>query len=230
MKIAVIKSSLIAMSIGLLYVSAAPAQDATSTAAPAAQIPDNTYITISGLVSKVDDGDEFELTYAGGTIEVDTNDSWPGLFKKDSTDLIKTGDHVTVSGRIDDNYFTGKELDAYALTSYSKGFTRNFRNDAIFPKDYNYAPHGEDSFLADKNTVRLVGRVSEITGNDKFMLAYGNGGTIKVNTNKLQVPGANYVAVGDQVIVYGDVNRDWTLKKEIDARQIVSPRIYTGAR
>lgn len=51
MKLAFIKSSMIAMAFGLLYVSAAPAQD--HTAAPAAQIPDNTYITISGAGDQV---------------------------------------------------------------------------------------------------------------------------------------------------------------------------------
>jgi len=81
-------------------------------------LPERGMITIAGTVAKITDADEFDLNYEGGTIHVDTNDAWPNIFKKDANNATKqlaVGDHVVVDGRIDNNFFAKREIDAKSL-------------------------------------------------------------------------------------------------------------------
>jgi hypothetical protein len=81
-------------------------------------LPEKGSVTIAGTVSKITDSDEFDLSYDGGMIHVDTNDAWPNIFKKDANNAAKqlmVGDHVVVMGKIDDNFFSKREIDAKSL-------------------------------------------------------------------------------------------------------------------
>lgn len=67
------------------------------------------YVTLSGTVSKILDNDRFELDYGNGVTQIDYDDALHELFKK-TDHKIKAGDKVTVTGKIDNNWFTRREI------------------------------------------------------------------------------------------------------------------------
>ncbi|MCH2546300.1 MAG: NirD/YgiW/YdeI family stress tolerance protein [Alphaproteobacteria bacterium] len=189
----------------------------------------DTYITLSGTVGEITDNDEFKLKHPGGTIMVDTNDTWPDLFRKDADTIIKMGDRVTVTGKVDNNLFAANEIEAYQLTVDGSGYNRVYTNN-------NFGPENDDSYMAsygtygsgltDDQDVRLSGVVSSISDNEAFMLRYGNG-EIRIETDDVEFTNANRLAVGDEVVVFGEVDEGWFKKKAIEADRIILSRAYS---
>ena len=207
-----------------------PVTVAPTVTTPVANLVNNSYVTLSGVVGEVTEGDEFELRYGGGTVMVDTNDTWPDLFKKDASMFIKTGDRITVTGRVDANFFDKKEIEAYRLTVHNDNYYRTYTNNDYAPSyqpdtQYYYYPYDADNSLDDK-TVSMTGQVSAVGGNDDFMLRYGDR-EIKVDTDKLNFTDASRLTVGDIVTVYGNLDKDWFNKTEVEATKIVRTRVYT---
>ncbi len=114
---------------------------AISTAAFAAMektdnLPEKGTVIIAGKVGTIEGGDQFTLNYDGGTIRVDTNDAWPNIFKKDAntaTKQLTVGDNVVVTGKIDDNFFSKREIDAKSLRFEQGGQIFSYGDGA--PKD-----------------------------------------------------------------------------------------------
>ena len=79
---------------------------------------DDSWVTLSGTITKVDDeGEEFTLDYGSGSIRVEVEDwSWG-----DRPDRIRQGDRVTVNGRVDDDLFQSKEIDAESVYDEGRG-------------------------------------------------------------------------------------------------------------
>lgn len=100
--------SFVAFSAAITFGTVATAEG--TKAAATTSLQDGAYVTLSGTVGKIVDGDEFELRHGKGTIMVDTNDDWPNLFDNNAGQILKTGDKVRVSGEVDDNLFTKKEM------------------------------------------------------------------------------------------------------------------------
>lgn len=227
-----------------MMASAAHAQNVNTSAtnpAPAAAVTTGTedgsvkfqndaYITLSGTVGEIKDGDEFVLQHAGGSIEVDTNDTWPDLFKADAATLLKTGDRVTVTGKVDNNLFTTNEIEAYQLTVNGPSYNRVYTNN-------NFGPDNDDEYMAysgaygaglkDDQDVRLSGEVARIMDDKSFMLRYGNG-EIKVETDDVEFTNATRLAVGDEVVVYGEVDEGWFDKKSVEAERVILSRAYSS--
>jgi uncharacterized protein YdeI (BOF family) len=92
-------------------------------------LPDNGMISLTGTVERVVNNDEFDINYGGGTMRVDTNDAWPNLFKRDANvagKQLSVGDRVYVMGKIDNNFFTKREIDAYSLRHEQGGEIFNY--------------------------------------------------------------------------------------------------------
>lgn len=194
-----------------------------------AKFQNDAFITLSGTVSEISDGDEFQLQYAGGTIKVDTNDTWPDLFQADTNTLLKTGDNVTVTGKVDNNLFTANEIEAYQLTVNGPSYNRVYTNNNFGPdNDENYmAYYGSyGAGLEDDQNVRLSGEVSRIIDDESFMLRYGNG-EIKVEADDVEFRNAARLAVGDNIVVFGEVDKGWFSKKTLEADRIVLSHAYS---
>lgn len=245
----ILKSSLPLLSLVLLAATPAHAQPQVETSrsnpAPAAAVAEgadkqgnvtfrnDAYITLTGTVGNIIDDDEFQLNHAGGVITVDTNDSWPDLFRKDAPTLLKTGDRVTVTGKVDNNLFSTNEIEAYRLEVSGEQFSRVYT-------DERYAPGSKDDYAAyhnvtygagleDDQKVRLAGEVARILDDDAFLLRYGNG-EIRVDIDDVEFSDANRLMVGDEVIVFGEVDKDWFSKKEVEADRVILSRAYSQSR
>lgn len=201
----------------MLSASATAYADNAATA-----LQNNAFVTLSGTVGEIRDADEFELKYATGTIMVDTNDAWPNLFKQDAIGILKPGDRITVSGRVDENFFTKKEIDATAISHRGQTYTRGKYDAAA----YGYWPfYGWNNRDYDDN-VTLTGRVNKIIGDDEFEMSYGEG-FVRVETKGVNFPDADRLRVGDQVTVSGEMDHKWFGKRELDAEYIVRSDYYS---
>lgn len=216
--------------VGTSVTNPAPAAAAVEgTEAGSVKFQNDAYITLSGTVGEITDGDQFKLNHSGGIIMVDTNDTWPDLFEVDADTLLKTGDRITVTGKVDNNLFAQNEIEAYQLTVDGPTYNRVYTNS-------NFGPENDDSYMAyygsygaglsDDQEVRLSGTVSKLVNNESFMLRYGNG-EIRVETDDLEFTNADRLSVGDEVVVYGEVDEGWFKKKAVEADRIILSRSYS---
>jgi uncharacterized protein YdeI (BOF family) len=188
------------------------------------------YINLSGTVAAIKDSDTFELKHTGGSIMVDTNDTWPDLFADNTATLLKAGDRVSVTGRVDNNMFSSNEIEAYQLTVNGSTFDRVYTNQ-------DYAPGNDDDYMAyynsygagleDDQDVRLSGKISRVIDTESFTLRYGNG-EIKVKTDEVDFSNTPNLKVGDSVVVFGEVDDGWFQKKELEADRIMLSRSYSN--
>ena len=72
-------------------------------------IGEDASVRLVGEVSKVD-GDDFWLRYNGGAIKVDAG----GIDMPKGS--LSAGDKVVVTGKVDDHFFTEKDIDASSIT------------------------------------------------------------------------------------------------------------------
>lgn len=224
------KNHLLSMTavLALLAVAPAPvyaANEATSDENP--NLKDDDYVTLSGTVGKMISGDEFELNYGSGKIKVDTNDFWPEIFKPDSeaSNLaykLKPGDRVTVSGRVDKSWLTENEIEAEAISYRTGSYTTTYRNPNLQSnwKDRHFDYFREDGKLS------LAGSVTRIVNDHEFILGYGGGNSIQVDTDGLGVPKTNPFTVGERVTVYGTFDKGLTERDEIQAEAIERSDYY----
>jgi uncharacterized protein YdeI (BOF family) len=94
-------SRILATSFALLMFFATPAMAVNA----AAQAPDGSWITLSGVVADAEAPDSFVLDYDGGTVRVELDEWSPTQYPAD----VREGDKVKVRGRVDkDTYDTAK--------------------------------------------------------------------------------------------------------------------------
>jgi uncharacterized protein YdeI (BOF family) len=215
------KSFLMSTALGLAI---APAAQAQQNKAPA-DMKDNSYVTISGKVGEILDADEFNLSYSGGAIKVDTNDGWPNLFRTDAIEVLKPGDKITVTGLVDDNLFVKKEIDAISISHHGETYSRLYWHIPYDNAYYGYWPYygWDDKMYDDK--VSISGTVSKILSDTAFEMKYG-AGSLKVTTDDLNVHDADRLRVGDRVMVYGEMDDNWFGKRELDADHLVRTNVY----
>lgn len=207
----------------LVGTTATAALAATNTTTKA--LENDSYVALSGTVGEITDGDEFMLNTASGSITVDTNDEWPGLFKSDVGRILSTGDKVTVTGRIDENLFTQKELEAYSLSHEGESFTTYYYNTNANDYDYSYNSYDIDY---DDDTTRLSGVVTKINGDNTVILNY-TGGSIQVDLSETAIPDTDLLRLGDRITVYGEVDNDWFTKKEFEASRVTKINTYPSS-
>lgn len=186
------------------------------------RLKDDSYVTLSGTVSEISDSDEFTLTHAGGNIKVDTNDKWPNLFAKGAENVLKVGDKVRVTGEIDDDLFTGKEIEATSVAHDGANYSRVY-----WTKEYYAFPSVTyDAQMKDDKKVSVTGTITEVKNDEEFMLYYGNG-TVQVEAGDIAFGDKQQaLRVGDRVTVYGTVDKDWFQKKELEAERIYRTEAY----
>lgn len=218
------KSHLLSMTAVLALLAAAPVPVLAANKATMDENPnlrDDDYITLSGTVGKIESGDEFELNYGSGKIKVDTNDFWPEMFKPDgeASNLayrLKTGDKVTVSGRVDKSWLTENEIEAETLSYRTGSQITTFRNPNL---QSNWTDRHFDYFRED-GKLSLAGSVMRVVNDHEFILGYSGGNTIQVDTDGVDVPKTKPLTVGERVTVYGTFDKGLTERDEIQAEAI----------
>ena len=175
---------------------------------------DDTWITLSGKVDSVS-RDSFVLNYDQGRITVEMDD---GDRDADGYKLV-SGDQVTVSGRIDDDFFETTTIEAYSV--YVNDLNTTFYASAVDEEDsYFYSVYYP---MADYR-YNLVGTVTDVNVNDFFIDTGSRRVRVEVSEmsyNPLDDEGYQKIEVGDRVSVSGDVEYDIFEGREVDADTII---------
>ena len=218
------KSHLLSMTAVLALLAAAPAplyaaNESTTDENP--NLKDEDYVTLSGTVGSILSGDEFELNYGSGKIKVDTNDFWPDMFKpgSEASNLayrLKTGDKITVSGRVDKSWLTANEIEAEAISYQTGSYITTYRN----PNAQSGWMDRNLDYFREGGRMSLAGTITQIVNDHEFILSYGSGTTIQVDTDGLGVPKNSPFVVGEHVTVYGTFDKGLIERNEIQAEVI----------
>ncbi|NIQ96097.1 MAG: hypothetical protein GWN87_19275 [Desulfuromonadales bacterium] len=173
----------------------------------------NTWISISGEVESVSP-DSFWLDYGEGRVLVEMDD---GDRDADGYKLIK-GDRVTVSGRIDDDFFEQTKIEAGSV--YVEKLGTYFYASAMDEEDYNFtiiAP------VVVSETV-VQGVVTEVDSDQFTIDTAARKVDVETDTlayNPLDDKGYQKIGVGDLVRVTGKADYNLFEGHEIKADTVV---------
>lgn len=178
-------------------------------------VPDDTWIRLSGKVESVN-RDRFMLDYGKGVVSVEMDD---GDRDADAYKLV-SGDQVTVSGRIDDDFFESTTIEASSV--HVKNFNTTFYASSLDEEDATYVALYSTP-LADYH-YNLVGNVTEVKA-DEFVLDTGDR-RVEVEVdglayNPLDDEGYQRIEVGDRVSVAGDVAYEFFDGRVVEADSVV---------
>lgn len=184
------------------------------------------YVTLSGTVSKILDDDRFELDYGNGMTQIDYDDALHDLFAK-SGRRIKAGDKVTVTGKIDNSWFTKREILVSSIIHLTDDFILLYKRPAVAPGDEVPALVGvaKPSLFLD-GQVALTGIVSGVAYKGSFALRYEDG-TIQVNALDIKIPDNNRIDRGDVVTVYGKIDDSFFKDRAINAETVEKIGVYS---
>jgi len=178
--------------------------------------PDESWITISGKVDSVNP-DSFVLDYEKGKIVVEMDD---GDRDADAYKLLP-GDQVTVSGRIDDDFFETTTIEAYSV------FVKNL-NTTFFASALD--EEGPDNYVVNIAAplvdfhYNLVGTVTKVK-DAEFVVDTGvrsfNVEVDEMTYNPLDDEGYQKIEEGDRVSVTGRLEYDFFEGRELEASSIM---------
>lgn len=203
---------------GMLSASAVAAETSMNPYAMA----DDTWITISGTVENVQ-ADAFTLDYGPGTIIVEMDD---GDRDADAYKLLD-GDNVTVSGKIDDDFFETTTIEAGSVFVENIGttfFSSSLDEETRGQLEWNVLPPVVVSQTVVKGTVTQV-MDEEFTVNTGPLTI-----TVDVDEmayNPLDDEGYQKIAVGDRVKVTGTMENELFEGRELEADTVV--KLWTEA-
>lgn len=177
----------------------------------------NTWITIDGTVDSVQPN-VFTLDYGDGMVLVEMDD---GDRDADAYKLLK-GDKVTVSGRIDDDFFESTTIEAGSV--YVENLGTTFFSSAI---DEETRAAIDTSLIPPVQVSRTVVR-GTVTGIDgrTFVLDSGRR-MLRVDTDTmpydpLDQEGYQKIEVGDRVKVIGEIDVNLFEGRELEADSIIT--------
>lgn len=176
----------------------------------------NTWITISGSVESVS-ADAFMLDYGDGVITVEMDD---GDRDADAYKLVK-GDKVTVSGKVDDDFFEIATIEASSVFVENLGTT--FFASAIDEETSEglAAVFASPIVVADTIVTGTVTTVGEHTFTVDTGLRELNVDPGSMPYDPLDDEGYLKLTVGDRVKIRGDIERNLFENHEIEAEYIV---------
>ncbi|MEA3641669.1 MAG: hypothetical protein VBE63_17250 [Lamprobacter sp.] len=199
-----------ALALALTGATAVWAQDPTAA-------PDDSWISVSGTVESVTN-DAFVLDYGEGlmTVEMDDGDRDADGYK------LVSGDKVTVNGRIDDDLFEARTLEASSVYVenidtyfYASAFDDEAINDVIVTV--------QTPVVISATTVQ--GTVTEVSS-EEFVVDTGLR-QVRVEVedmayNPLDDEGYQKIKVGDRVSVTGQIDDDLFEGRELVADSVVT--------
>ncbi|MBK5938276.1 hypothetical protein [Halochromatium roseum] len=179
--------------------------------------PDDSWISVSGTVESVT-RDAFVLDYGDGLMTVEMDD---GDRDADGYKLVR-GDKVTVNGRIDDDLFEARTLEASSV--YVENIDTYFYASAVDEEDINDVIVTVSTPVVISATI-VQGRVTEV-GTDEFVVDTGLR-EVRVEVeemayNPLDDEGYQKIEVGDRVSVTGQIDNDLFEGRELVADSVVT--------
>ena len=201
-------------------------QQQAQTPNPYAQ-PDDSWITIEGTVNSVT-SDQFTLAYADGEITVEMDDA----DRDADAYLLKEGDSVIVTGRVDDDLFESTAIEASSVFVQSLGTyfyaSAMDEEDAYSDQGEWWDPHHGISIQhpTGEENVIIRGTVSEIVDDEEFIIDRGTRQvTVEVDgleNNPLDDEGYQKIEAGDYVSVRGEVDYDLFEGNELEANSVIT--------
>jgi uncharacterized protein YdeI (BOF family) len=177
--------------------------------------PDRSWISLTGDVVQ-SSIEQFRLDYGEGLITVEMDD-WDWY---DEANHIRAGDRVTVYGRIDDDLYERRTIEAGSVYVFDRN-TYYYASDA----DEESVVYNAGAIIPDGAWMSVRGTVEKIDGRE-FVLDTGSG-TVRIDTvfmpyNPLDDVGFQAIEPGDRVLVTGNLDLDFFEKREIQADGIVT--------
>lgn len=191
-------------------------QTTDNTTKPLPSMVDNAPVVLTGTVGEVRK-EEFDLNYGTNKITVELDRfGWDGNEAK----YLIPGESVTVSGYIDDDFFEGREIEAYNIR-LNDSYVYYYTTDAYPTYYYVY---DADAILEDGTFVTMRGNVSEIS-EDEFTVTNAKG-SMQVDVSKIGYDpfddvGLQKIEKGDKVYVYGQIDSGFFDTNEIMADGVI---------
>ncbi|MBK1705201.1 S1 RNA-binding domain-containing protein [Halochromatium glycolicum] len=179
--------------------------------------PDDSWISVSGTVETVSN-DSFVLDYGEGmmTVEMDDGDRDADGYK------LVSGDKVTVSGRIDDDLFETRTIEASSV--YVENIGTYFYASAVDEEDVNEVLVDVDTPIVISATT-VQGVVTDVNS-EEFTVDTGlRSVRVEVDEmsyNPLDDKGYQKIEIGDRVSVTGQMDDDLFEGRELVADSVVT--------
>jgi len=176
----------------------------------------DSWVTVSGEVESVSPN-RFILDYGKGLITVEMDD---GDRDADAYKLLE-GDEVTVSGRIDDDFFERRSIEAASI--YVENIGTTFFASSVDEEDWGTAVV-QVSMPVDVSGASIIGEVTEVY-DEEFTLSYGDK-AIRVDVDSLGYDpldddGYQQIDKGDIVKVTGTFDTEIFTGRELKANTII---------
>ncbi|HJL18500.1 MAG TPA: DUF5666 domain-containing protein [Sandaracinaceae bacterium LLY-WYZ-13_1] len=188
---------------------------APAAAQEAETAPDDTWVSVSGTITSTTPS-AFLLDYGGGliTVEMDDFDDFG-----DARPLMEN-DQVVVYGRVDDDLFEARTIEASSV--YVEGLGTTFYASAADEEDFGAWTIAVPVVVG---TFEVTGTVVAVTGRE-FTIDTGEG-VIQVDTNELTYnpmddQGYQQIDVGDRVKVSGHMDHGVIDDRELEADWIIT--------
>ena len=198
-------------------IAGAPAASAQDTPAPVQERVSETsnggWISLSGKVVSASPH-QFMLDYGAQTIPVEMDD-----YRWYDENVLLPGDKVTVTGRMDDDFFESRKIEAGSV--YVDDLHRYFYASPADEEDGYYTYFLALDPITNNESVSLAGSVSAIDG--EVMTLDAGLQNFRIDTGSLgydpfDATGLEQVHVGDHVVVSGRMDDgDLFDHREIDA-------------
>jgi len=201
------------LTLGLVFTCSAAMAAAPKTA------PDDSWISVSGTVTSVE-ADSFILDYGKDTITVEMDDG-----DRDADGYkLQFGDKVTVSGKIDDDFFEQRTIEASSV--YVENLNTTFYASAIDEEDLAATGPAIITTPVYVSEAIVEGTITRIAGDEEFVISTGTG-QLMVETDALPYDpldntGYQQLDVGDRVSVSGRMDYDFIEGREFVAESIVT--------
>lgn len=191
----------------------------TIMAASPETAPDDAWINVSGTITEVMP-DYFVLDYGKGTITVEMDD---GDRDADAYKLAP-GDKVNISGKIDDDLFEKRTIEAASV--YVENLNTTFYASTIDETDLPRTRFVSVITPVNVSETIVQGTITRIDDPEEFVL-YTGSGHLRVETDAmpydpLDNKGYQRLEVGDRVSVSGRMDLDFLEGREFVAESIVT--------
>lgn len=175
------------------------------------------WVTVTGEVVELND-DKFRLDTGPNILTVDLNDFDPVLMRGNTLYL---GDRVTVTGRLDEEFFTEDDIEATSvyLVDAQTYYFSDGDNNVVDMWDFQAPIYAERGSM-----ITITGEVTSISGREFWIDHFGRKtevDTVDLGYNPLDDVGAQQIDVGDRVSIRGTLDYGFFDNNELSADKVI---------